>query len=144
MSGHPNTASGRKQSPEIVMTFDFHPKNCAYFKTGNNMKEILQEILEAEKRAEGTVREAREEALKIKREADEKAEKILQEAREEAQKITKEELSKAETFAEEEFNRELQKVTQAKYQSEIQNTKAFKTLVEQITHMVLHPGDSVS
>ena len=71
------------------------------------MLEIVQDILEAERKAEDTLKKAKEEAAKIRAEAEGKANKILADARNEARLSSQDRLEQARRQSSEETERRL-------------------------------------
>ena len=101
------------------------------------MKEVLQEILDAEKEAEEKVKQAREDAAKIRREADERCEEILKNAREEAHGVAREIATRAEEAVEKEYRAELEKAEENKNRFIEEESGRIDALVDRLTGMIL-------
>ncbi|MFP4384149.1 MAG: hypothetical protein ACLFST_15380 [Spirochaetia bacterium] len=103
------------------------------------MKEILNEILNAEKAGEEKIRKAREKAVALKHKADTKAEEIVRQAGEEGQHNAKNIISAAEKHAEEELTRELRNVAGGVITGKHESA-GIEAAAEKITQILLNPG----
>jgi vacuolar-type H+-ATPase subunit H len=103
------------------------------------VKEVLEEILQAEKEAEKTVSGARERAAEIRKEAESKSSRIIEDARKEAQAVYSRKISDAEKSAEERYTREIRKAEEQIDQSAAGGEKNTPELVRNIVSRLLSP-----
>jgi len=106
------------------------------------MLEIVQEILDAEKTAEETLRKAAVEAEAIRARADEKANAILRDARNEAQRSSLEQIEKARRRFSADTERELNKERQKTAAFEDEHAAEIDSLVTEIVDLIVRTDTS--
>ena len=106
------------------------------------MKEIIEDILEEEKKAQRRIEETRENAKKIRLQADEEAKQIMEDARNNADQAAQVIIHQAETNAQEERDRILKEETELDKELWDKKKKIIEKTIDHLFQMVI--GEDVS
>lgn len=106
------------------------------------MLEIVQEILDAERKAEETVEKAKAEADKIRVETDGKANKIIQDARNEAQRSSLEQIDQTRRRSSTETEKALEQERKKIDVFEQDHAAEIDSLVSEIVDLIIQTGSS--
>ena len=101
------------------------------------MKEVVNEILAAEKECERILQDARAEALTIRRDSEKEASAIIQSAQEEAQKTLQEAVGRVRKDAQKERAEALAEITSYKQELVENRSETIDTLVDEISNLLM-------
>ena len=104
------------------------------------MKEIIEEVLQAEQKVDGIVREAREKASQIKRSAEKDVSETISEAQEKAREIMLSRVEEAKKEAERIRREKLEEAERQREELVAKHEETIESLVDQIRGVILKTG----
>jgi vacuolar-type H+-ATPase subunit H len=103
------------------------------------MREIVDEVLSAEKKAEDLIQEAKKQAAEIRNQAETLVAERVKEARDRARELVRTRVEEAEQKAEQKYSQVIGDARKAGQEHLKENAKEMDTAVEELVRLIIQP-----